>query len=65
MKAGEDAKYFYVVARGSNCFCFAFQTLDGAIRELMNEVNRQISEKQIPLQPPTSTKLELHVTQAE
>ena len=58
-------KYFYVPVQGSNCFCIAFQTLDGAIRELMNEVNRQISEKQIPLQPPTSTKLELHVTQAE
>ena len=26
----------------------------------MNDVNRQISEKQIPLQPNTSTKLELH-----
>jgi len=34
--------------------------LDGVIRELMNDVNRQIAEKQIPLQPPTSTKLELH-----
>ena len=62
VKAEEPLKY---VVRVSNCFCFAFQTLDGAIRELMNEVNRQISEKQIPLQPPTSTKLELHVTQAE
>lgn len=46
-------------------FSFVPQVLDGAIRELMNEVNRQISEKQIPLQPPTSTKLELHVTRAE
>lgn len=39
--------------------------LDAAIQELMNEVNRQISEKQIPLQPPTSTKLELHAQTEE
>ena len=65
VKAEELVNFFNAVVRGLNCFCIAFQTLDGAIRELMNEVNRQISEKQIPLQPPTSTKLELHVTQAE
>ena len=35
------------------------QALDTAIRDLMNDVSRQIQDKNIAIPPLTSTKLEL------
>lgn len=64
-KLDNDMSLLSRISSFADTLTIAHMALDGAIRELMNEVNRQISEKQIPLQPPTSTKLELHVTRAE
>ncbi|EDO44521.1 predicted protein, partial [Nematostella vectensis] len=47
------------------CFRGSFQMLDSSIRELMNDVSRQIAERQVPVQQSLSAKLELQAQTEE
>ena len=53
---------FGIVIKSVTSLSFCFQQLDEMVKEMMNQVNRQLSEHQLKSPPPEACKVELLAT---